>query len=307
MRQLPITASALFVLLAACSSPPATPTHLTPALAATGVNNLAVPRTGLLTAGQPTEEQLTALAGLGVKRVICLRPATEPGTGWEEDKAKALGITFVRLPIGGAPDVTPANARRLGDEIAAAGDATTLVCCGSSNRVGALLALHAFAVENKSADESLAFGRSAGLKSLEPVVVERLKADAPTAAAQPAPAPQPATATAVKPKDLKSAMKGIEDDWKHIEELLDADPATDLPGIAKAAVRIAGVMRLGYDTFEDKEVPKFATYAREAEAAFVDLAAKATAGNADAIRALKATLQPQHCARCHDAVEEVHG
>lgn len=303
MRQLPTTAFALFALLAACGSPPAPPTAMTPALEATGVKNLAMPRPGLLTAGQPTEEQLAQLTALGVTRVVCLRPATEPETGWEEAKAKALGVTFVRLPIGGPQDVTIANAQKVGEAIAAGNGATTLLCCASSNRVGAMLALNAFHVEKKSADEALTLGRAAGLKSLEPVVKGLLQAE-------PAPRTTPAVpvaSAAAKPKNLKSAMKTIEDDWKHVEALLDGDPAQDLPGITAAAARIAAVMRLGYDTFEDKEVPNFATYAREAEAAFVDLGAKATAGDAAAIKALKESLQPQHCARCHDAVEEVHG
>jgi uncharacterized protein (TIGR01244 family) len=172
----------LTLLLGSACSAPETPTlstkpplMLTPDLEGTQIKGLAMPKPGLLTAGQPTEAQFERLAQLGVKRVINLRPATEPGTGWEEAKAKALGITFVRLPIAGADGLTQDNARRLGQELTAAGDATTMVCCGSSNRVGALLALHAFFVERKSAEEALVFGKAAGLKALEPQVVERLK------------------------------------------------------------------------------------------------------------------------------------
>lgn len=128
-----------------------------------------------------------------------------------------------------------------------------------------------------------------------------------TVAATPAatPAPTPATATAA-PKSLKSAMKGIDDDWKQIEQGL-AGATADLPAMAKAAERVAAVMKLGYDPFEDKEVPNFAQLARESEAAFLDLAKKAAAGDAAGVKAMAKTLQPQHCARCHDAYEEVHG
>lgn len=115
-----------------------------------------------------------------------------------------------------------------------------------------------------------------------------------------------APAAATPPKTLKSAMKGIEDDWKRIEK--DLESATpDLPAMAKAAERVAAVMKLGYDPFEDKEVPNFAQLARESEAAFLDLAKKAAAGDAAGVKAMAKTLQPQHCARCHDAYEEVHG
>lgn len=128
---------------------------------------------------------------------------------------------------------------------------------------------------------------------------------APATTTIPAAAVQPAKDA--KPADtLKSAMKAMEDDWTLIEKSLAAPPA-DLTGIAKAAEHVAVVMKLAHTRFEDKEVPKFAEFGREAEAAFLDLAKKAKAGDADAIKALAKTLQPQHCARCHDAVEAVHG
>ncbi len=133
---------------------------------------------------------------------------------------------------------------------------------------------------------------------------------APAASAAPAAPAAPiapvAAAPTAAPKSLKSAMKGIDDDWKQIEQGLAAATA-DLPAMAKAAERVAAVMKLGYDPFEDKEVPNFAQLARESEAAFLDLAKKAAAGDAAGVKAMAKTLQPQHCARCHDAYEEVHG
>lgn len=125
----------------------------------------------------------------------------------------------------------------------------------------------------------------------------------PTAAAAGASTPAPAAA----PKNLKSAMKGIEDDWKRIEAGLASNPASDLAAMAAAAQRVAAVMKLAYDPWEDKEVPDFGKFAREAESALLELAKKAGAGDAAAVKELGKTLQPQHCARCHDAVEAVHG
>ena len=46
-------------------------------------------------------------------------------------------------------------------------------------------------------------------------------------------------------------------------------------------------MKLAYDPWEDKEVPNFGQLAREAEAAFLDLAAKAAAGDATAVKAMQ--------------------
>lgn len=163
----------------ACSSQPATPapaaTGLTlAALQETQIKNVALPQPGLGTAGQPTEAQFEQLAKLGVKRVIQLRVVNEPGTGWEEAKAKALGIEFVRLPVAGAEGITVDNAKKLAAELKAAGDQPTMVVCASSNRVGALLALKAFHVDGKTADEALAFGRAGGLKAAEPAVAKLL-------------------------------------------------------------------------------------------------------------------------------------
>ncbi|MFN8825178.1 MAG: hypothetical protein ACK501_09435 [Planctomycetota bacterium] len=164
------------------SSTPATSTaaattapSLSAELQATKVNNLAMPMAGVLTAGQPTEEQLAQLAKLGVTRIVCLRPASEAGTGWEEAKAGALGVQFVRLPIAGADDLTPAAAEKLATELAAANGQTTLVCCGSSNRVGALLAMKAFYVDKQSKEQALTLGKAAGLTKMLPVVEAKLK------------------------------------------------------------------------------------------------------------------------------------
>jgi hypothetical protein len=126
--------------------------------------------------------------------------------------------------------------------------------------------------------------------------------------AAPAPeSPAPAAAQAPAPKSLKAAMEGIEKDFELIEKGLAANPVGDLRAIAGAAERCAAVMKLAYDPWEDKEVPKFAQYAREAESALLKLAMEAGQGHADLARDLGKTLQAQHCARCHDAVEQVHG
>lgn len=102
-------------------------------------------------------------------------------------------------------------------------------------------------------------------------------------------------------------MKGIEDDWHAIEKAIETGTLGDGKALAAAAERCAAVMHLAYDPFEDKEVPNFATYAREAEAAFRAFAAEAAKGATERAMGLGKTLSTQHCARCHDAVEQVHG
>ena len=46
--------------------------------------------------------------------------------------------------------------------------------CGSSNRVGALLALRAFHVQDMGAAESLELGKSTGVTGLESMLEEKL-------------------------------------------------------------------------------------------------------------------------------------
>lgn len=125
--------------------------------------------------------------------------------------------------------------------------------------------------------------------------------------AQPAPVAAPVATGSAAPKSLKAAMEGIEEDWKAIEKVIETGSLGDGKAVAAAAERCAAVMKLACDPFEDKEVPQFATYAREAEAALQAFGAAAAKGAADQWKELGKTLHTQHCARCHDAVEKVHG
>jgi hypothetical protein len=119
-----------------------------------------------------------------------------------------------------------------------------------------------------------------------------------------------AVAVAPAPTTLKAAMKAIEEDWKAVEGAIDhlkKGTAPDLAATEAAARRVAQAMHFAYDPFEDKEVPNFATMAKEAEAALNAFADHAKNGKQDAMKELGKTLQEQHCARCHDATEEAKG
>ncbi|MCR9246564.1 MAG: hypothetical protein NXI31_16140 [bacterium] len=150
-------------LLAAC----ATPERAT-------IRNFTSPKAGMFTAGQPTEAQFRGLRAIGITRVICLRRKNETGTGWEEDLAPEVGIEFVRLPIDSKKDFTRANVERFAAEAGKPCDGGTLVCCGSSNRVGAMLALQASWLDGQSKDQALTLGRAGGLTKLEPLVRQKL-------------------------------------------------------------------------------------------------------------------------------------
>jgi len=132
------------------------------------------PTSGLVTAGQISKEQLIALPGFGVSRVVCLRAMAEGGTGWEEPEAEAAGITFIRLPIKGREALSRANVEALETVLERPTEGETLVYCGSSNRVGTLLGLKSHWLDGKSKEEALAFGKAAGLTHMEPVLRELL-------------------------------------------------------------------------------------------------------------------------------------
>jgi len=121
---------------------------------------------GLLTGGQPSRKQFAELEALGLRTVINLRSPTERGTIQEPAWVEALGFEYVSMPIEGGKDLTEAAARQL-DAVLREANGPTLVHCGSSNRVGALFALRAFYVENKTVEEALEVGRAAGLTRLE--------------------------------------------------------------------------------------------------------------------------------------------
>ena len=173
------------VLLAACSSGDAivepettvemkTAGDLPAEIAALQIRNARVPAPNLLTAGQLSEEQMTALRKLGFGSFINLRLAAEEGTGWEETYAENHGIEFHRLEVAGAAGMTRENVERLAELLADADDKPVVLYCASSNRVGALLALKASYLDGKSLEDSLALGTAGGMTRLEPKVRELL-------------------------------------------------------------------------------------------------------------------------------------
>ena len=133
---------------------------------------LFTPAPNLLASGMPDERGLQQAATYGVKRVINLCPANETPPS-EPGFIFSHGMDYQNIPIAGPGDLNRENV----DKLAALLDQeqSTLVHCGSSNRVGAMLALKAFWVDGKSPQEALRYGQSAGLTKLEPVVTQILQ------------------------------------------------------------------------------------------------------------------------------------
>ena len=131
-----------------------------------------LPFEGVLTGGQPTEEQFAGLAEAGYRTVINLRSEGEKGNT-DPDDVEGLGMTYVAIPIEGSDTLNEESARLLADTLERV-EGPVVVHCGSGNRVGALFALKAFYIDGSEAEDALAVGQSSGLTRLEPVVREKL-------------------------------------------------------------------------------------------------------------------------------------
>jgi uncharacterized protein (TIGR01244 family) len=133
------------------------------------------PSEQFLIGGQPDEAALRQAAEAGIEVVVNLRGPTE-STDFDQSQLVAeLGMTYVRLPISGANDLTPENVRAFGGFLEAIGDRPALLHCASGNRVGALFALHAGLNEGMDTEAALELGREHGMTGLEETVRKQLE------------------------------------------------------------------------------------------------------------------------------------
>jgi protein tyrosine phosphatase (PTP) superfamily phosphohydrolase (DUF442 family) len=93
----------------------------------------ATPLPGVLTAGQPSEEELAAVAAAGYRNVVNLRTAGEPGAWDEAPKAAELGLRYVAIPMQGADDLTEANVPALAEVLADRQAYPVVVHCATSS------------------------------------------------------------------------------------------------------------------------------------------------------------------------------
>lgn len=131
------------------------------------------PAPDLLTGGQPSAGQLEALAAAGYTTIVDLRAEGEKGAPSDEpEQVESLGLSYVRIPVTGAADLTEEKAREL-DAVLDSAAGPAVVHCATGNRVGALLALRA-RLDGAAPEAALEHGLDAGLTHLEPAVRELL-------------------------------------------------------------------------------------------------------------------------------------
>ncbi|SFD59280.1 fused DSP-PTPase phosphatase/NAD kinase-like protein [Pseudoalteromonas denitrificans] len=116
--------------------------------------------------GQPSLKDLSVLSENGVTTIINLRAQNEFIEFDEQAKTKALGMTYISIPIAGAVDLTTENVTKF-SKIINQNNNKTFVHCASGNRVGAMFALDAYLNKRNTLDEAISIGKKAGLTRLE--------------------------------------------------------------------------------------------------------------------------------------------
>lgn len=132
------------------------------------------PVPGLRTGGvPPTMEVFAKLKEEGFATLVDLRPEPELVAA-ARGGAEAAGMTYVQIPVASDADLDLATARALDAILDDPARWPVVVACASGNRSGALLAVRAFWLQGKPAEEALALGKAAGLSKLEPSVRQLL-------------------------------------------------------------------------------------------------------------------------------------
>ena len=160
------TGTAFAVLLILAASAPADAEE-PPAL-----KNATQPEPGLVSAGQPTDEQLRGLAQAGYKTVLDLRPPTED-RGFDEPKtAREAGLAYVNIPVT-PQTLDDATLDRFLEAMRTA-ERPVLLHCASANRTGGLYYAWLVLEKGVAPEEALKRAKEAGLRS--PEIEEKVKA-----------------------------------------------------------------------------------------------------------------------------------
>ncbi len=129
---------------------------------------------GITSSGQPDEEALMVFAESGYAVVIDMRgPDEDRGMDDFEGAVESTGMRYLAFPVVGTDQISFETAAKL-DKVLQGFDGPVLMHCGSGNRVGAVLALRQ-SLNGATVEESIAFGKDAGMTRLESRVREVLE------------------------------------------------------------------------------------------------------------------------------------
>ncbi len=138
----------------------AIPPRYLPAKMAYEFPNFRSPTPTMTTGGQPNDADLKALAERGIKTVINFRPISEHPDFDEAAKVKALGMTYINIPINGLKEATAENAALLKEALDKT-DGKVFLHCRSGTRAGVMLGLEKFLHEGYSKEAAIKFGAAA--------------------------------------------------------------------------------------------------------------------------------------------------
>jgi protein tyrosine phosphatase (PTP) superfamily phosphohydrolase (DUF442 family) len=138
----------------------------TPFSALAAIPNACEPLPGLVTGGQPTEDQLEAFRAAGGEVVLDIRAPREPRPLDEPAVMQRLGLEYVVVPVT-AGTVGEETLERILDALRKAAGRTTLFHCASGNRVGAALIPYLVLDQGMEEEDALQQAIRVGLTSPE--------------------------------------------------------------------------------------------------------------------------------------------
>ena len=129
-----------------------------------GLRGAKFPEPNVLFGGQPTEDQLEAMAADGLSFVLDLRAEGE-NRGFDEPAAlESLDIPYLNLPVDAERLAQPETFERFIEAMQNL-DGPALVHCASGNRVGALYYAYLVAGKGEDREEARARAKENGLRS----------------------------------------------------------------------------------------------------------------------------------------------
>ncbi|WP_206485222.1 sulfur transferase domain-containing protein [Thalassotalea sp. G2M2-11] len=138
------------------------------------MTNVMLPNEHLIVGSQPSIADLKLLKEKGVKTVVNLRPHTEANDFNEQEVVEQLSLSYCHIPVAGLNDCTLDACQSLQQILLA--NEPCLIHCATGNRVGALIALKSFWLEQLPVEQSIEYGKQAGLTILEAGVREIISA-----------------------------------------------------------------------------------------------------------------------------------
>ncbi|MXV99929.1 MAG: hypothetical protein F4X59_13080 [Holophagales bacterium] len=129
-----------------------------------GLRGAKHPEPGVLFGGQPTEDQLKAMAADGLSFVLDLRAEGE-NRGFDEQAAlQSLDVPYLNVPVDADRLALPATFERFIEAMDKV-DGPVLVHCASGNRVGALYYAYLVAGKGVDREEARTRAKENGLRS----------------------------------------------------------------------------------------------------------------------------------------------